>query len=121
VLPGAAAIASAFAVALTGGDAEAAASYFSPVALFLTPDGTEVNGRRAIGGLLAQLTSSEQRLEIRRGRTVVNSPVALATQYWIRRSRRLDKERFEASSAARLVLTRSSAGIWEIVIASPWG
>jgi ketosteroid isomerase-like protein len=105
---------------MVGGDPGAAASFFSAAAQFLTPDGTEVSGRPAIAQLLGQLTSSDQLLEIRTGRTVLGAGVALCTQYWVRRSRHDRGERFEAASTARLVLAQEELR-WQIVIAAPWG
>lgn len=109
-----------FAATLLGGDAEAAAAYFSPDARLLTPDGTEVAGRRAIAEVLAQLSAPTQRLQIRAGRTLRVEGVALATQYWKRSSSAARVESFERSSTATLLLGRSE-GRWRILIASPWG
>jgi ketosteroid isomerase-like protein len=111
-------VAAAFAEALLAGDVASASAFFSPVARFLTPDGTELSGRQPIAELLAQLADSEQRLEISCGRTLVSGPVALSTQYWTRRSKSR-MEHFEVSSRAQLVLT-CEAGSWRIAIATPW-
>lgn len=108
-----------FALALLGGDAAAASAYFAAEARLVTPDGTEVSGPHAIRGVLAQIVSSEVRLEIRLGRTLVNGPVALATQYW-RRTGAAGTEPFERSTLASLVL-REEGRRWAILIASPWG
>lgn len=115
----ASATATGFARALLGGDATAAAAHFAPDAQFLTPDGTQVGGRKSILALLEQLTASEPALEIRSGRTIVADPVALATQYWTRSSRSSPGEPFDASHVARLVLARRERS-WQIVIAAPW-
>jgi ketosteroid isomerase-like protein len=112
--------ASDFAVALLGGDAGAAAAYFAPDARFLTPDGTEVAGRPAITEVLSQLTASNQKLEIRTGRTLRVEGVALATQYWKRVSSAARVEPFERSTTTSLVLGREGVS-WSILIASPWG
>lgn len=117
--PSAAATATGFARAMLGGNAAAAVAHFADDAQFLTPDGTQVGGRRSILALLEQLTASEPELEIRNGRTVVADPVALATQYWTRSSRTTSSELFEANHTARLVLARRERG-WQIVIAAPW-
>jgi ketosteroid isomerase-like protein len=108
-----------FAGALVGGDAKAAARFFSPAGTCLSRDGTEVRGSAHIGALLAQVTDSEHRLAIRLGRTLVGGPVALSTQYWTRRSKPGRREGFEQTSIARLVLGRGEER-WEILIASPW-
>jgi ketosteroid isomerase-like protein len=110
----------AFTKALVGGDARGAASFFSPLSRFLTPDGTDVTGRTSITELLAQLIAPGHRLEIRTGRILRADSVALCTQYWKRTSRGTQVERFESASTARLVLHRTEAR-WEIAIASPWG
>lgn len=117
---GPAEVAGAFARALLGGEVERAAAFFSPAAHFLTPDGTEVGGRTAIGEILEQLTSSEHELQIRTGRTLLADSVALCTQYWSRHSLAASKEGFEVASTARLVLAREEHR-WQILIASPWG
>jgi hypothetical protein len=111
---GAAATTSAFGRALLERRPRVAAGYFSRSGAILTPDGTVMVGRGAITEVLGQLTASEQVLEIHVGRVVVNEDVALAIQYWRRRSRGHD-----SSTVARMVLTRSGAR-WEIVIANPW-
>jgi ketosteroid isomerase-like protein len=117
---GAGETARAFALALLGGDAATAASYFSPAAQLVTPDGTELTGRASIGELLAQLTSPDQQLEIRMGRTLRADSVALCTQYWRRCAKYSPAESFEAVSTARLVLARAERR-WQILIAAPWG
>jgi len=110
----------AFTRALLQGNVEAASSYFSPLARLLTPDGTEVCGYPAIGDLLAQLVTPDQRLEIRTGRIVRAGSVALCNQFWTRGSRSTAGEGFESTSTARLVLEREHES-WQIVIAAPWG
>ncbi len=109
----------AFTRALLGGDTEAAASYFSPLARFLTPDGTEVSGHSPIGQLLGQLITPDQRLEIRTGRIVRAGSVALCNQFWTRSSRAAAVG-FESATTARLVLERDQEQ-WQIMIAAPWG
>lgn len=118
--PGAEHTASYFAHALLGGDASAASAYFAPGARLLTPDGTAVSGRPAITGVLAQLTSSNQKLEIKIGRTLQTEAVALATQYWKRTSNATKVEPFERLTTATLVLRREGER-WQILIAAPWG
>lgn len=108
-----------FARALLGGDPTAAAAYFAEAGQILTPDGTQVSGRRPILAVLGQLTSGEPQLEIRSGRTVVADGVALSTQFWTRSTRTPPSEVFEANSVARFVLVRK-AQAWEIAIAAPW-
>lgn len=117
---GAEAVARRFARAMLNGDHRSATACFSPRASMLTADGTEVSGRAAVEAVLRQLTSSEQRLEIRVGRTVVAEGVALCTQFWRRGGRDSNGGGYEEATAARIVLT-GSAGRWEIAIASPWG
>jgi ketosteroid isomerase-like protein len=115
---GAEATARAFARALLARDPRAAATLMASDARLITPDGTEMIGRDLIRPILAQITTSVQPLEIRAGRTVVKGTVALCTQLW-RRGGGPGALPYEASSTARLVLTRS-ARRWEIAIASPW-
>jgi ketosteroid isomerase-like protein len=113
---GAEATARAFARALLARDPQAAAALFSSEARLITPDGTEVVGREQIGAVLTQLTSSSLPLEIRTGRTIESTDLALCTQLWRRGDMGGD---YAASSTARLVLARL-AGDWKIVMASPW-
>jgi ketosteroid isomerase-like protein len=108
-----------FAGALIAGDARGAALLFATAGTCLSRDGTEVHGRGPIAALLAQLTSSEHRLQVRLGRTVLGGEVALSTQFWTRRSQARGREGFEATSVARLVLGRDGER-WRILIASPW-
>jgi hypothetical protein len=108
-----------FAGALIAGDAGAAALLFSTAGTCLSRDGTEVRGRGPIGALLAQLTDSEHRLQVRLGRTILGDGVALSTQFWTRRSRSKGREGFEAQSTARLVLG-VDRGRWRILLASLW-
>lgn len=111
--------AASFARALLSGDPHAAASYFTPTGRCLTPDGTEMVGRRAIAELLGQVTSSEHRLEIHGGRILLNDSVAFAAQHWTRSSDEPGASGFAATSVASLVLCR--VGIrWQIAIAAPW-
>jgi ketosteroid isomerase-like protein len=106
-----------FGRALLARDPRAAAAYLSEGGHILTPDGTEVAGRAAALTVLRQITNSDQELEIRIGRTLVNGAVALCTQYWRRSAP--GAELYELSTMARLVLARSGER-WEIVIVSPW-
>ncbi|HEX4306455.1 MAG TPA: hypothetical protein VHZ54_10480 [Solirubrobacterales bacterium] len=108
-----------FAAALLAGDHLGAARCFAPEGMCLSRDGTEVRGRGPVAALLGQITDSEHRLAIHLGRTLVDGDVALATQFWTRRSRPSGSEAFEAPSTARLVLGRCEKR-WEILIASPW-
>ena len=110
----------AFTRALLDGDTELAASCFSPLARLLTPDGTEISGRSAIGQLLGQMVTPDQRLQIRTGRILRADSVALCNQFWTRSSRAVAVEGFERTSTARLVLQRCEEH-WQIMIAAPWG
>lgn len=116
---GADAVSAAFAAALLDRDPRAAAGYFSPLGHILSADGTEVSGHEHIVGVLRQLTSPEQQIEIRIGRILRAGPVALCTQFWKRSAPGSAGEGFSASSTARLVLALTEER-WEIVIASPW-
>lgn len=69
--------------------------------------------------MLAQLTSSSQRLEVRVGRVLVAGTVAFCTQLWRRSSLGAAPSAFEHSSTARLVLIRDGAR-GQIAIASRW-
>jgi hypothetical protein len=111
---GAEAVARGFGRALLEGEPRAAASYFCPEGTILTPDGTEIVGRRAVAEVLGQITASEQELEIRVGRTLVNRDIAVNTQFWRRR-----RGPHDSRTVAWLVLARGGDG-WKIVIASPW-
>src|SRR4029077_16067597 len=81
---GAVATVRSFVGALLAGDPQTAPAHLAPAACLLTPDGTEVVGRAAAGGVLAQITSSAQELEISLGRTVVSGGLALSTPVWRR-------------------------------------
>jgi len=116
---GAEAVARRFARAMLARDHHTAAACFSPGARMLTSDGTEVSGRAAVLAVLRQITTSEQHLEIRIGRTVVAEGVATCTQFWRRSSTGPGSGAYESATAARLVLARPGAR-WQIVIASPW-
>lgn len=109
-----------FAQALLLGDAAAAATYFSPIARLLTPDGTELGGRSSIAELLEQLVTPDHKLEIRTGRVLRADSIALCQQFWKRSSRGGAVERYETSSTARLVMQRQDE-CWQIMIAAPWG
>lgn len=110
------AVARAFARALLAHNPRAAATQLVPDARLITPDGTEVADREAIGGILAQLCSSGRTLEIRAGRTTVSSEgVALCTQHW----RWDEADSPGRPTIARLVLARNVG--WKIAIACPWG
>lgn len=117
--PGAAELAALFAAALLRRDAATAAACFGTGAKLLSADGTEVSGAAAIRSLLEQLTSSDVRLAICLGRTVLAGHLALSTQYW-RRTGPAGAARFEHSSTVSLLLARE-AGRWAIMIAAPWG
>jgi ketosteroid isomerase-like protein len=109
------ATARAFARALLARDSRAAAAHLVGDAHLLTPDGTEVIGREAIGRILAQLSTSGRTLEIRAGRTISCGEVAICTQQW----RWGDAHRAGPLTVARLVLAGDVS--WKIVIACPWG
>jgi ketosteroid isomerase-like protein len=116
---GAEAVSRRFARAMLAGDHRGAAECFSAAARILTADGTEVRGRAAIEALLRQLTTSEQELEIRIGRSVVAEGVASCTQFWRRGGSGSTGGGHEEATVARLVLARTGSG-WQIVIAIPW-
>jgi uncharacterized protein (TIGR02246 family) len=116
---GAEALARRFARAMLTRDPRGAAACFSPSARILTADGTEVSGREAVEAVLRQITSSDQSLEIRIGRTVVAGGVASSTQFWRRSGPGWERQRHERATVARLVLAHSG-GRWEIAIANPW-
>jgi ketosteroid isomerase-like protein len=116
---GAEAVAKRFARAMLARDPRAAAACFSAAARLLTADGTEVTGREAVLAVLHQITSSEQRLEIRIGRSIVAEGVASCTQFWRRGGSRSADDDHEEATVARLVLARTGSA-WRIVIASPW-
>jgi hypothetical protein len=116
---GADATARRFARAILDRDPRAAATCFSDHGRILTADGTEVFGHEGILGVLDQITSSAQSLDIRVGRTIVAETVASCTQFWRRGQpdRRFDHG--TEATVARLVLLKSGPR-WEILIASPW-
>jgi ketosteroid isomerase-like protein len=109
----------AFAGALLGGDATAAAAYFAPGSQLLTPDGTEVSGRAQITAVLSQITDSSQRLSIMTGRIVIAGDVALATQRWSISSASEGVEPFERNFTATFVLQHEGER-WQVLIAAPW-
>jgi ketosteroid isomerase-like protein len=116
---GAEAVARRFARAMLAKDPRAAAACLSTGARILTADGTEVSGSDNVLAVLHQITSSEQSLEIRLGRTIVSDGVASSTQFWRRIGRDPTSGGYEGTTAARLVLARLD-GRWRIVIANPW-
>jgi hypothetical protein len=116
---GAEAMSRRFARAMLGRDPRAAAGCFSAGARILTADGTEVSGRDQLTAVLSQVTSAEQQLEVRIGRTVISDRTALCTQFWRRLSAGPEIPRFESATTARLILAYTGRR-WEIVIASPW-
>lgn len=109
-----------FSRAMLNRDVEGAFGYLSASARVLTADGTEVAGQEAITGVLKQLATSNQRLEIRPGRTVVTGGVALCQQSWRLTSAAPGVVGFERGSRATLVLGLSDEG-WRIMIVAPWG
>ncbi len=103
-----------------GNDAISATAYFGAGARLLTADGTEVSGPDAIRGVLDQLTSPSQSLEIRPGRTLVAGSVALCSQSWRLLSAGNTAASYERASKATFVLQRRERR-WQILTAAPWG
>lgn len=108
--------------ALCGGDATAAAAYFSPKASLLTPDGTEIVGRRQIYKILMQLIGPDRGLKFDSPRILVVDRVAICSQRWTINSEVSGVDPFERAFASTMALhRRGTEGPWEILIAQPWG
>lgn len=109
-----------FSAALLKRDPTRAAGCFAPEGRLFTPDGTDVGGRAAIAGVLAQLTSSNLRLALEPGRTVHAGRVALCTQRLVLSANGSGAEHFERGFMCSLVLHDDGARWW-IQLAAPWG
>lgn len=110
-----------FMIALRAGDSQGAAACFAPDGCLLTADGTAVGGRRQIHEVLQQITAAT-RVRFELARVVRVGSVALCSQRWTVISRGVDSERFERRFSLTMVLSEDAApGIWQVLIASPWG
>ncbi|HEX6455877.1 MAG TPA: nuclear transport factor 2 family protein [Solirubrobacterales bacterium] len=113
------ALAGSLAAALVEGEAAAVGAFLAYDSRLLTPDGTEVRGRRGVVSVLAQLATPGQRLSIEAGQTIRTGAVAVCAQRWTLRSETAGTP-FERRSTGFLVL-RCENGRWWVVIAAPWG
>ncbi len=97
-------------------------AYVSPEARLLTPDGTEMVGRRKIYEVLAQLTAPGPEIRLEAPRLLVAGPVALCLQRWTLRSRSAGAESFEQAFAATMALSRDDRKeAWLLMAVNLWG
>lgn len=105
--------------ALNRGDLDVACGCFTRDAYLITPDGTAVRGRGAIGGILAQLIATGAEISIEVSAIIAAGDVALAHQRWHLQSSS-PAGSWEQDSSPRLVLQRVESQ-WKLAIAAPWG
>jgi len=108
-----------FAAALESARLGVAMECFTEQACLLTPDATAVNGRGAIGDILAQLIGQRVRIAIENFGTLVAGETALVNQRWQMRSGGSDNPHCQV--AVPILVLRRVGKEWKLVIAAPWG
>jgi uncharacterized protein (TIGR02246 family) len=110
----------AFAAELGRGRPAAAAAWFTQNGCMITPDGTAVNGREAVRGLLEQLVARRTEIEIEQMAVRLAGDVAQALGRWAIASNAADGGRFVQPCDSVVILHRIE-GDWRLAIVAPWG
>lgn len=110
----------AFAQALYQRDVDAATACFAADARLVTPDGTVVQGREEIRGVIQQLLLLKGQLRVEVGRMLMVGKVALGSERWTMRFEGLEGVPYEQITVSTTVY-RHSGCRWELLIAAPWG
>ncbi|MGN6254354.1 MAG: YybH family protein [Solirubrobacterales bacterium] len=108
-----------FATAISRGRLDVALRCLTRDACLVTPDGTAMHGREAIGGVLAQLIAARVEVSIEVAAMLRAGDVALAHERWRIRSHGVEQE-FVRSTRPTLVL-RQVESRWKLAVAAPWG
>lgn len=85
----------------------------------MTPDGTAVEGRAAIGGILTQLIASHVQMSVDVSAVLIAGDVALAHERWRIQSGAFSS-RYATQSKPTMVLRRIESR-WKLAVAAPWG
>jgi ketosteroid isomerase-like protein len=109
----------AFCAAINRGELARACTCFTRDGCLVTPDGTVVHGREAIGGVLAQLVGARVQLSVDVSAVIEAGEVALAHERWQIRTGDADSG-FTRDSKPTLVLRRVES-VWKLAVAAPWG
>jgi ketosteroid isomerase-like protein len=111
---------SAFCNAVNAGELERACACFTRDGCLITPDATAVQGREAIGAVLAQLVAAGTRVSVQVSAILAAGDVALGRERWQIHSDAPGGTQFVRESTPTLVLQRVESQ-WKLAIAAPWG
>jgi uncharacterized protein (TIGR02246 family) len=106
--------------AVEAGDLDSAAARFSREGCFLTRDGTAVNGRDQIRGVLAQLIARRPRFHVAPNSMLALGDLVLANERWRMEFQAEGAKRREESTSPTLLLRRVESG-WKLAMLAPWG
>lgn len=109
----------AFCEAVNRADLARARTCFTRDGCLVTPDGTAVHGREAIGGVLAQMVGARVQLSVDVSAVIEAGDVALAHERWQIRTGDAGSG-FTSDSKPTLVLRRVESD-WKLAVAAPWG
>lgn len=106
--------------ALEAGDLDSATARFSREACFLTRDGTAINGREQIRGVLAQLIARRPRFQVAPSSMLILGDLILASEGWRMEFQAEGIERREEATNPTLLLRRVESS-WKLAMLAPWG
>jgi len=110
----------AFCDAVNRGELERACACFTRDGCLITPDATAVEGREAIGAVLAQMVAAGARVSVQVSAVLAAGDVALGREHWTIESGAPGISSFARESTPTLVLRRVDEQ-WKLAIAAPWG
>lgn len=108
------------ATAISAGQLDVAAGYFTRDACLVAPGATAIHGRDEIRALLAQLIDRRSRIEVVLSTCLLAGEVAFVRQQWTLASSGPEGSPYTDSLEPMLVLRRLEPA-WKLAIAMPWG
>lgn len=106
--------------AIEAGDLDTAGARFSREACFLTRDGTAVNGRDQIRGVLAQLIARRPRFHVAPNSMLSLGDLVLASERWTMEFQAGGSKSLQEATSPTLLLRRLETG-WKLAMLAPWG
>lgn len=110
----------AFCEALNRGEVHRACACFTRDGCLITPDATSVQGRDAIGAVLAQLVAARAQVSVEISTVLASGDVALGRERWTFKLGAASGGSYAQESSPTLVLRRVEEE-WKLAIAAPWG
>jgi ketosteroid isomerase-like protein len=111
----------AFCEALNSGEVHRACACFTRDGCLITPDATTVEGREAIGAVLAQLVAVGAQISVEISAVLASGDVALGRERWTFRLGAATGGCSYARESRPTLVLRRVEGEWKLAIAAPWG